>query len=169
MLHHYKGDSHCTKSSSYNTCMLTHTTTCNLSVATCVSLKTMGTTLSSIFRTQTHTHTGCTSTCISCASDACLCHHIGSLLLSPHAAFHKGPTVDNNIRLSSQCSIRYIDNQLLLSLANLSQSVKPQQKHHRLHVNKSSHVWHSPPLPPSFLLGDLTHWDEWYREDGGGE
>lgn len=58
LLHHYKGDSHCTKSSSHYTCMRNHTTTTyKLSLATCVLLETMRPSLSSIFRTHTYTHT----------------------------------------------------------------------------------------------------------------
>ena len=59
------------------------------------------------------------------------------------------PTADNDTceRLSSQRSIKCIDNLLLPSQADLSPSAMPQQKCHTLHVNKSMSVALSPSQP----------------------
>lgn len=162
MLHHYKGDSHCTKSSSHCTCMRTHTTTTyKLSLATRVPPRN-NETLPFIYIQDTHT--GSISTCISCAPAACLCHRIGCLSLSLRIFSHETPTADSDtsISLSSQRSIKCIDNLLLPSQADLFPSVTPQQKCHTLHINKSVSVCH----PLSQLTYSLGMWG-W--KGGGGE
>lgn len=127
LLHHYKGDSHCTKSSSHNTCMRIHnTTTYDLFPATCVFLGTIRT-LPFIYSLDTQPHTN-TNTCKH-PHEHTLTHnlhiHTNQLCLSwlsllscwlyvlVSTCLSPGDPMANNdtsVWLSSQRSIKCIDN-----------------------------------------------------------
>lgn len=119
-----------------------------------------------LYSGHTNAHTGSTSTCISCASAASLCHRTGLYASFPTGDQQQTMTHPSGFHLSDQYNV------LITYYSQAKQTSLQVWRHNKnaTHAeNQQKHLCLSPSFSPNLLLGDLSYWDVGVERGSGGE